>query len=269
MHLGLIGYGNIARVLASLLKDEPVTRLTVLVRPGRAEAVAREVRASCAASDVLVVETLDAVLRDAPDIVVECAGQGAVETMAGPLLEAGLPVVVASIGALADDALRMRLERIASSAGGRLILPAGAIGGIDLLAALAPAGDLAVSYEGRKPPGAWAGTPAESQVELSHIEAPMVIFEGDAREAARTYPKNANVAATLALAGAGFEATKVTLVADPEARGNIHRYSVASPLGRFSVEIENAASTGNAKTSVATVYSLLREINRVRRAVVI
>ena len=64
-------------------------------------------------------------------------------------------------------------------------------------------------YRGAKPPAAWAGTPAAGIVDLDALEAPRVFFTGTAREAATAYPKNANVAATLALAGAGFEATAV------------------------------------------------------------
>lgn len=106
-------------------------------------------------------------------------------------------------------------------------------------------------------------------MDLDRLTEATVFFAGTARQAARSYPKNANVAATLALAGAGFETTKVELVADPDAPGNGHAYEVQSPLARFSVTIENAASGGNAKTSVATVYSVLREIERVRAPVVI
>ncbi|AHM04654.1 aspartate dehydrogenase [Roseibacterium elongatum DSM 19469] len=124
-------------------------------------------------------------------------------------------------------------------------------------------------YQGVKPPAAWLGTAAEASLDLDRLDAPTAFFNGSAREAALTYPKNANVAATLALAGAGLDATRVELIADPAATGNRHSYEVTSPVARFRVQIDNAASGGNAKTSMATIYSLLREINRRRRPVVI
>ncbi|MDU8945555.1 aspartate dehydrogenase [Rhodophyticola sp. MJ-SS7] len=269
MHLGIIGYGNITETLLGLLEAEPVEALTVLVRPGREARARSALAASAAAPFVTVVDTPDALADARPDIVAECAGQGAVADLVPPLLDAGLPVIVASVGALADDALAARLNAAAHAGGTRIILPAGAVGGVDLLAALAPAGGLSVSYRGTKPPAAWKGTAAEAFLDLSALTEPAVFFRGNAREAAQTYRKNANVAATLALAGPGFAATSVELVADPAARANIHHYVVTSALGRFAVEIENAPSPGNAKTSVATVYSILREINRMRRAVVI
>jgi aspartate dehydrogenase len=269
MHLGLIGFGNIARTLAGLLEDDPVSQITVLVRDRHAQNTRRELAAVGAAKRFDVVTTSEALSEARPDVVAECAGQGAVAEFAPRLLRGGIPTIVASVGALADDALAEQLRGAAQDGGSKLILPAGAIGGIDILSALAPAGHLRVDYRGTKPPAAWKGTPAENTVGLDSLDAPSVFFSGNAREAARTYPKNANVAATLALAGAGFEETKVQLIADPDAPGNSHAFEVRSPLCSFSVEIANAASDGNSKTSVTTVYSVLREINRVRKAVLI
>jgi aspartate dehydrogenase len=126
-----------------------------------------------------------------------------------------------------------------------------------------------VTYHGIKPPKAWAGTPAEQLCDLGRLTERTVFFRGTAREAARDFPRNANVAATLALAGAGFEATRVELVADPAAPGNVHSYDVRSKVAKFRVEIENLPSSGNVKTSVSTVYSVLREIRNRMESVVI
>jgi len=263
MHLGLIGHGNIAMTLLALLEG-PLSpaRLTLRTRAGRAEA-ARAALPGCA-FPVEVVDSAGALLAARPDLVVECAGHAGVAENAPTLLRAGIDVMVVSVGALADAALERDLHAAARDGGARMILPPGAVGGIDLLAALAPSGDLEVRYRGVKPPAAWAGTPAEQVVDLAGLTGATTFFEGTAREAARAYPKNANVAATLALAGAGFEATRVELVADPAAAGNIHAYEVRSALARYEMRIENLPSSGNIKTSAATIYSLLREIrNRI------
>jgi aspartate dehydrogenase len=267
MRLGLIGYGTIARTLAGHLgAASGIEAVTVLVRPGR-EA---DVPASFGdgAIPVAAVASVDALLAERPDFVVECAGHSAVDAFVPPLLHAGLDVVVVSIGALADEALHARLREAAAAGGARMILPAGAVGGIDILAALRAGGDVQVRYTGTKPPKAWAGTPAETAVDLAALDRPAVIFEGTARAAATAYPKNANVAATLALAGAGFEATRVVLVADPAAPGNVHEFEAVSPVARVTMRIENAPS-GNAKTSLATIMSVLREIRNRQGPVVI
>ncbi|GKY89386.1 aspartate dehydrogenase [Sinisalibacter aestuarii] len=265
MHLGLIGYGNIAATLMGFLAAPgapAVTRVTLLVRPGRAEAA----RAALAdhPAETSVVEEAAALVAAGPDLVVEAAGHSGVRDFVPACLEAGRDVVVVSVGALADDELHARLDAAARAGGARVILPAGAVGGIDLVSALSASGEVALTYRGTKPPAAWAGTPADEMLDLAGLCEPATFFTGSAREAAARFPKNANVAATLALAGPGLDATRVELVADPAAPGNLHGYELSSPAARLRVEIENLPSAGNAKTSVATIYSVLREIrNRI------
>ncbi|HRO13191.1 aspartate dehydrogenase [Amaricoccus sp.] len=272
MRLGMIGFGSIGGALADLLlPGEPLEHLAVLVRPGRAAELRQRLDGEFAAvaRDRSVVADAEGMRAARPDLVVECAGHAAVAAHVPPLLAAGIPVVVASVGALADPGLEAALRGAAAAGGTRLVLPAGAVGGVDLLAALGGTKGLEVRYRGTKPPGAWAGTPAADILDLAALAAPAVFFTGSAREAARDYPKNANVAATLALAGAGFEATRVELVADPAAPGNVHEYSVASPVASYAIRIENRPSAGNARTSAATVLSLLREIRNFRGPVAV
>ncbi|KZX96890.1 MULTISPECIES: aspartate dehydrogenase [unclassified Sulfitobacter] len=259
MHLGLVGYGNIGAALLALLTPQDAARVTMLVRPGRA----------VDAPGVDTVETVEDLIAARPDLLVECAGHEAVRDVAVPALEAGIDVVVVSVGALSDAGLEDAVRQAAEKGGARVILPPGAIGGIDLLAAAAAAGDLEVTYTGTKPPAAWRGTPAEDKLDLDALREAAVIYAGTAREVAQAFPKNANVAATLGLAGAGLDATRAELVADPAADGNRHAYRVRSALGSFEVRIDNKASAGNAKTSAATIYSALREIRNRKGPMVI
>ncbi len=265
MHLGLIGYGAIGQMLQEVLEREGMApaRLTLLARAGSVA------RVRDALPQALVVDTVAALVAEGPDLVVECAGHGAVRDHVPGLLGAGVECVIASIGALADAGLEAELQRAAQAGGGRLVLSAGAVGGIDLLAALAPSGIETVRYTGRKPPRAWAGSPAEAVLDLHGLTAPATFFTGTAREAARDYPKNANVAATVALAGAGFDRTEVALVADPGVTLNTHEVSVRAGAGAFDIRIEGRGAPGNPRTSVATVYALAREVMNRRRARVI
>nr|WP_319248526.1 aspartate dehydrogenase [uncultured Celeribacter sp.] len=262
MHLGVIGFGNIGQELLCLLGDLAIDRISVLVRPGRA-AESEKALAEIApgqAGKTQFLEDFSTFLEGTPEFVVEAAGHGAVKAYAAEVLRSGTDLVVVSIGALADEALHETLLTAAQTGGARMILPSGAVGGLDILSAVSAAGSMHLRYFGTKPPHAWAGTPVGEQVDLGSLDHVLEFFHGTAREAAVAYPKNANVAAALALAGGGFETTHVTLIADPKASGNSHRYELNSPLATVSVEIANKASGGNAKTSLATVYSVRREI---------
>jgi aspartate dehydrogenase len=258
MHLGLIGYGTIAQMMLDTLREQGAmpARLTVLARrpldiPG-----------------AVVVRDAEALIAAGPDLVVECAGHGAVQDHATATLRAGIETVIASVGALADDSLLAAVRDAARAGGTRAVLPAGAVGAIDVLSALKPSGLTAVTYTGRKPPRAWSGSPAETALDLPALTAETVIFEGTAREAALEYPKNANVAATVALAGAGFDATQVRLIADPGVTRNVHEITVTAGAADLHFRIEGNPAPMNPKTSATTALSLAREVmNRNREMV--
>ena len=269
IRLGIIGFGNISTTLLTLLKDvleDPLEHLTIVCRPeyeSQVNQIMREDFNDLALENSITSNT-EILINNKPNLVVECAGHEAVTEHIAQVLSAGFDTVVASVGALADAALADSLYDAAHKGMSRLIIPAGAIGGVDLLASLKKHGKLDVSYRGIKPPAAWSGTLAANLMDLDHLSEETVIFSGSAREAASNYPKNANVAATIALAGAGFEATQTELVADPKATGNIHEYRVDCPLAHYTFRVESQPSSGNAKTSVTTVYSIMREItNRI------
>lgn len=270
MHLGLIGFGNIARTLLAVLAREgaDLRAVTVLTLP----AFVAETQAALAGlttAPAQVVTEAAAMVAARPDLVVECAGHQSVADHATAILRAGIETVIVSVGALADEALHARVVQAARDGNSRFALPAGAIGGVDILSALRPSGITAVRYTGRKPPLAWAGTPAEALVDLAHLAAEMVVFRGSARQAATLYPKNANVAATLALAGLGWDETQVQLIADPAVSRNIHEVSVTSGAADYTIRIEGKPSADNPKTSVTTVFSVAREIMNRRREMAI
>jgi len=141
-----------------------------------------------------------------------------------------------------------------------LQLVSGAIGAIDAIAA-ASVGDIdRIVYRGRKPPQGWKGSPAEDVVNLDNLKEPACHFSGTAREAALRYPKNANVAATVALAGPGLDETRVELVADPTITENIHEIEVEGTFGRLQFRIDGRPLPGNPKSSALTAMSVVAAV---------
>lgn len=252
--VGLIGFGGIGQsILAAWAKLPPQDyRLAaLLVRPRQIE----EARAALPGG--LVTDDLAAFLGAKPDIVVEAAGQPAVRDCAAAVLRAGCEFFVISTGALADDAFRDALLATAKAGGGRIVIPVGATTGLDGLLAMRQDGLHSVTYTSTKPPKAWTGTPAETNFDLAAITTPTVIFRGSAREAALNYPKNANLAATVALASLGLDKTEVQLVADPAATGNTGRIEAQSESSHLTVIVAGRSSAANPKTSAITGMSVL------------
>ena len=272
--LGIIGAGGIADVALTSLAGSlraPLAQVSILAREasqGKAQALLDRLGDDLAATRAVHCD-IAAFLADDLELVAECASHLAVRTHGAAILAAGCDLVVISVGALADDALRHGLEEAAQTGGSQLILPSGAVGGLDALAAARLSGLDAVIYTGRKPPKAWKGTPAQDLLDLDSLKEPAIFYTGSAREAARDYPFNANVAAALALAGIGFDQTQVRLVADPGIERNVHEFAVTSACSNFTVRLEGRPSAANPKTSLMAGYSVARElVNRTGTTVI-
>lgn len=248
----IIGFGAITHEIVACLERLGEGRLVlgVLDLPERLTALRAE-----AAGRFPVVGRLDELLALAPTMVVECAGHAAVRAFGADTLAAGIDLLMASVGTLADDALAAKLKS-AAPPGTRLLIPAGAVAGIDGLLAARTAGLKAVTYSSLKPPKAWVGTPAEKILDLASVREATTFFEGTARDAAIRYPQNANVGATVALAGLGLDATKVKLVADPGVTDPLGIIEAAGDFGTFKFDIFALAAPSNPKTSLLTAHSI-------------
>ncbi len=264
MRIALIGYGAIARAVHAELRTNarPLIR-QVLVRETRCAAIRQET-----GDDIGVISSVDALHPDTR-FVLECAGHEAVRAYGAGILARGISLGIVSAGVLADEELHRALRKAAAGSGAQLVVLPGAIGGTDAIAAAGRENLTMVTYTGRKPPMAWAGSPAEEQFDLAGITGPTVLFSGTAREAARQYPKNANVVATVALAGTGFDDTKVSLVADPAAKGNTHEIAASGPLLDFTFITGGRPLAANPRTSALTAMSAVRTLRNLTGPVVV
>jgi aspartate dehydrogenase len=265
--VALIGCGGIAQDVVAVLRSaedaSDVRIVGALARSGRGCAARKRL------GEIEIVESLDALLARRPRLVAEVAGQGAVAQHGETVLRRGIDLLVISVGALADPALLARLKAAAQDGNSRMLLPAGAIGGIDAIAAMRLAGLTTVRYRSRKPPAAWRGSPAEQVTDLAGLTQQTVLYKGNAGEAALLYPQNANVAAAVALAGLGFDATEVELVADPDAPGNVHEIEAEGAAGRFAIQLQGKPSRTNPKTSALAAMSVARALINAQAVIVI
>ncbi len=255
LNLLMIGHGSIGGwVSQNLIKTSNIRLGWVLVRSGKEQTIRDQLDSS-----VQVISDIKQ-LHGKPDYAVECAGHQGLLAHGSSILKRGIPLGVVSIGALSDDLLISSLKQAAIEGGTHLDIISGAIGAIDALAAAHEGGLFSVKYKCRKPPLSWTNTPAEKVCNLKLITEAVIHFEGNARDAAKHYPKNANVAATIALAGVGMEGTSVTLIADPHVTKNIHEIEVEGEFGQFSFQIAGNSLHGNPKSSALTAMSVLRAL---------
>jgi aspartate dehydrogenase len=201
-------------------------------------------------------------LVDIADIVIECAPGKLVSSIVAPFVSKGKTAIVLSAGALLDHE---DLIELAKQNGGQIVVPTGALIGLDAVTAAAVGKIHSVRMVTRKPVRGLAGAPyiVENNIAIEQITEPMKIFDGSAREAAKGFPANVNVAAALALAGIGPDRTKIEIWADPALTRNIHRIEVESDSARFSMSIENIPSE-NPKTGLITALSVIACLRKLR-----
>lgn len=189
------------------------------------------------------------------EIVVEAAPAAAFLGIARPVLAAGRTLVACSGGALMRN---FGLVAEAEAAGARIVVPTGALIGLDAVRAAAQGRIESVVITTRKAPRGWAGAPylAQHGIGLDGLTEPRQLFRGNALEAAAGFPANVNVAA-LAMAGAGPERTIVELWADPGVTRNTHSIAVESDVARFSMRIEGIPDPANPRTGLLTPLSVI------------
>jgi aspartate dehydrogenase len=259
LRVGIAGFGTIGKVVAQHL-DRGIDGVALAAVSARDLGRAKQAMAGFA-RPVRVVP-LSALAEADLDIVVECAPASLLRDIAEPALSAGRTLITLSCGALLDN---FDLVDLAKRHGGRILVPTGALLGLDAVQAAAQGEIARVHMITTKPPEGLDGAPylVERDISLIGIEAARRVFDGSAREAARGFPANVNVAAALALAGIGPDRTTVEIWADPAVDRNIHRIEVEADTVRLKLEIENVPSVENPRTGRLTplsVVALLRKL---------
>ena len=257
--VAIAGFGAIGKVVARQV-DRGIDGLELVAVSAR-DAARAEAAMADFARPVPVLPL--AKLGDIAHIVVECAPAAVLRDLAEPALAQGRTVIVLSCGALLDN---FDLVALARRKGGRILVPTGALLGLDAVQAAAVGEVTRVQMITRKPPNGLAGAPylVENAISVDGLNQPKLVFSGTAREAARGFPANVNVAAALALAGIGPERTKIDIWADPGVDRNMHRIEVEADAARFSLEIAGVPTAENPRTGKMTplsVIALLRKLS--------
>jgi len=257
LRVAIGGLGAIGKVVAQRL-DRGVEGLTLAAVSAR-DVAGAEAAMTGFRRPVSVVPL--AQLWEHADVVVECAPAAVLRELVEPALGNGRIVIVLSSGALLDN---FDLVDLARRNAGRILVPTGALLGLDAVIAVAEGGIVSVNMITRKPPQGLLGAPylLAHHIEITGLAEPRRVFSGTAREAVRGFPANVNVAAALALAGIGPDRTTVEIWADPGVTRNIHRIEVDAAAARLSMQIENVPSDDNPRTGRLTALSVIAALKK-------
>jgi aspartate dehydrogenase len=195
------------------------------------------------------------------DIVVECVPAAAFREVAEPVIDAGKWLLPLSVAGLLNH---MDLVERARKSGGRIVVPTGALIGLDTVRAMATGKIHEVRLETRKPPAGLAGAPhlIENNISLDGLKEPLCVFRGTARQAAKAFPANVNVAAALGLAGIGPDHTQVEVWADPGVDRNHQSVTIRSDAGEARMTIANIPSAENPRTGRIVANSVIATLHR-------
>jgi aspartate dehydrogenase len=233
--VGLIGCGAIGTVLAEAIERKLVICDELVVYDFDASK-AQKLR-STIKFPITIVGNIDALIAMKPKVIVEAASQQAVKDYVPKIVATGTEAIVMSTGVLLS--LNVDLSRVH--------VPSGAIGGLDALSSAALAGIDEVVLTTHKSPKALG---ANNKVEKT-------VYEGYAEEAAKLFPREMNVAATLALTVKPAK-VKVKVVADPTVQRNTHEIQVKWRYGEMFLRFANDPHPDNPHTSALAAWSAIK-----------
>ena len=187
------------------------------------------------------------------DVVFEGASQEAVKEYAEQVIRAGKDLIIMSVGGLFDEKFRKKLEKLAREKNCKIYIPSGAVCGIDGILSANVGGLNEVTLVTTKPPESFG----------RRFDERSVLFRGKARDAVKDFPQNINVAASLSLAGKGFDKTKIEIVADPVVTRISHKILAHGKFGRLRVELENMPNPNNPGSSYMASLSAIATLRRI------
>ncbi len=249
MKVGIVGCGAIGSFVARWLSKANGFELVSIFDIDREKALklSKELKINAA-------KDIDDFLKNDMDVVVEAASQQAVFDYAEKVLISGKDLIVLSVGAFADEEFYDKIRDLAIKLGRRIYIPSGALAGIDAIRAVADYVEEVILVT-RKNPSSFG------------VSEKGVIFEGNAKEAARLYPRNLNVASTLGIA-VGFDKVKVVAIAE-EVEENIHEIVAKGRFGEIRIIVKNRKMDDNPKTSYLAALSVIKTLENIKGSIVV
>lgn len=265
MKLGLIGCGAIGSTLANYIKNGKAGDNELIGICDVDKVSLDRLNRSLALPGLQATTEPDELINNKRiELIVEAANQLVVQKISEKVIDAGKSMLIMSVGALTNEGLLSKLRDKAIEKNVKIYVPSGAICGLDGVKAASIEKISKVELTTTKNPKSLDGAPylLEKKMQLSNLKEPKVIFEGNAREAARGFPQNVNVAVALSLAGIGVEDTRVKIVADPNSTRTKHEITLVGEFGDLHTTVNNLVHPQNSKTSYIAALSAIRVLKK-------
>jgi len=248
MKVGIIGCGSIGGFVAKWLSKADDFELVSIFDIDREKALRLAEKLK-----VNVAKNIDEFLKRDMDIVIEAASQQAVFDYTEKILMSGKDLIVLSVSAFANEEFYSKIKSLAAKLGRKIFIPSGALAGVDAIKAMADYVEEVILIT-RKSPSSFDGEKG-------------VIFEGTAKDAARLYPRNLNVAATLGIT-VGFDKVKVTAIAE-DVDENIHEIIAKGKFGEIKITVKNRKMEDNPKTSYLAALSVIKTLENIKSNIIV
>lgn len=250
--IAVIGYGALSKIFLDLFKihlanDYDINGILIKNQDKRNDAISLGYN---------TYGNLEELFLDKPDYVAEFASASAIKEYSIEILNKGINLIIVSVGALEDENFYKEIKNAAINSGAEIFVASGAIGGFDLMRTFALDSSAQAKIQTSKSPKSWDGAPYLENITLSKSNKE-IIFQGNAKEAIKGFPKNVNVAVATSIAVSGVENTQVELISVPEAKGNTHKISLESQVAKATIEITAKKDLNNPKSSVITAWSVV------------
>ena len=259
--IALLGCGAIGTQIALSIDSGKIPAQLTQIYDKSKEAA--EKLASKLNNTPVIVENFHLLSSGPVDLVIETASQQAVKDVALSVLQNKKDLMIMSVGALLDESIFDVLTEACKEFNTRIILPSGAIAGLDAIKSVKDELD-SVSLTTTKNPKSLKGAKffETSNIDLDKIEEPTTIFEGTAEDAVKLFPANINVAALLSLVGLGNQKTKVKIISDPTTNKNTHDIEAIGKFGKMNFSIQNFPDETNPKTSRLAILSSMETLRK-------
>jgi len=255
--IGIIGCGTIGTGIAEFIQRDLTKKARVValcdIDSGKARGLSKKIRPRP------IITGIENLIKKS-DLIIEAAGVDCSSEIAEKAYLRKKDVLIMSTGGLLKKG---SLIKKAMMKGCNIYIPSGAICGLDGLISAGMGKIKSVRLTTRKPIKGLKDAPYLKKRSIATIKKETLVYNGNAEDAIRHFPKNINVAATLSLSGIGPRRTKVRIITSPRYTKNIHEVEVEGEFGRFFARTENVPSKGNPKTSQLAIFSALAKLKEI------